>query len=90
MTVCRMCAVCRTKRPKNELLRIVKSPDGKIYIDESGKSDGRGMYICRDAGCLKNAARRHVVERSFKLSSGCIGDIYDEIKKLIAPGGDKK
>lgn len=53
MTVCRMCAVCRTKRPKNELLRIVKSPDGKIYIDEGGKSDGRGMYICRDAGCLK-------------------------------------
>lgn len=89
MTVCRMCAVCRAKRPKNELLRIVKSPNGNIYIDESGKSDGRGMYICRDAGCLKNAARRRAVERSFKLSSDGIGDIYDEIKQLIAPGGDE-
>ena len=47
------------------------------------------MYICRDAGCLKNAARRRAVERSFKLSSDGIGDIYDEIKQLIAPGGDE-
>ena len=77
--VFRMCAVCREKRPKSELLRIVKSPDGKIYIDEEGKRDGRGMYICRDKDCCEKAAKRRVVEKAFKTAPG---DIYDGINNL--------
>lgn len=85
MTVCRMCAVCRTRRPKNELLRIVKSPNGKIYIDNGGKADGRGMYICRDENCLKNAEKRRVAERAFKTRTE---NIYREIDEFCKSGGE--
>ncbi|MGN0180071.1 MAG: RNase P modulator RnpM [Monoglobaceae bacterium] len=77
MTVERMCAVCRKRRPKKELLRIAKGADGVLRLDQSGKLPGRGMYICRDSACLKNAEKRRVIERSLKTAGG---NIYDEIK----------
>lgn len=76
MTVERMCAVCRKRQPKRELLRIAKSADGVLKIDESGKLPGRGMYICRNSACLKNAEKRRVIERNLKVSgSGIYGEI---------------
>lgn len=84
--VFRMCAVCRKKYPKTELLRIVKSPSGKIYIDESSKADGRGMYICKDKACLQGAAKKKAVERSFKMRAE---DIYEKLAEFSA-GGDVK
>lgn len=77
MTVERMCAVCRKRRPKQELLRITKSAKGVLRIDHSGKLPGRGMYICRDSECLKNAEKRRVIERNLKTAGG---GIYGEIK----------
>lgn len=77
MTVERMCAVCRKRRPKRELLRIAKSSDGVLKIDDGGKLPGRGMYICRNSECLKNAEKRRVIERSLKAAGG---GIYEEIQ----------
>ena len=77
----RMCAVCRERHDKAELLRIVKSADGKISVDLSGKLQGRGMYICKNADCIKNAAKRRVVERAF--SRAVEKEIYDTIEGLI-------
>lgn len=74
MTAERMCAVCRKRRGKSELLRIAKGADGKASIDESGKLPGRGMYICKDGGCLKNAEKRKVLERFLKTSDN--GAVY--------------
>jgi uncharacterized protein len=46
---------CRTTRPKRDLLRIVRSPDGVVSIDPGGRAAGRGAYVCREAGCLDRA-----------------------------------
>lgn len=80
MTPNRMCAVCRERREKRELVRIVKSGDGKVQIDIHGKLSGRGAYICRDGECIQNAARRRALERSFNCSIDA--DIYKELFQI--------
>lgn len=82
----RMCAVCRTRRDKAELLRIVKNTDGRICVDEIGKLQGRGAYICRDGDCVKNAVRRHALERSFSCSVD--REVYKELEELSESGND--
>lgn len=44
--------VCRTRRPKEELVRVVRSPGGDVHLDPAGRADGRGAYLCRRAPCL--------------------------------------
>ena len=80
MILQRMCAVCRERRDKSELLRIVRGSDGKISIDKSGKMSGRGAYICKNCECMQNAGKRRVFERSF--SCKVDGDIYKELAEL--------
>ncbi len=60
----RQCLGCREMKPKNELLRIVRSPDGEVTFDDRGKASGRGAYVCRDTSCLKKAIRSKALERS--------------------------
>ncbi len=64
----RMCAVCRQSKEKKELLRIVKNKDGEIFIDPTGKANGRGAYICKDGSCIKEAEQKRALERSFKVA----------------------
>ena len=64
----RMCCVCRESKDKKELLRIVKNKDGEIFIDPTGKANGRGAYICKDGNCAKEAEKKKALERSFKVS----------------------
>ncbi len=61
----RMCIGCREMKPKKELIRIVKSPEGEISIDLRGKKPGRGAYICRDSVCLDKALKNRMLERAF-------------------------
>lgn len=61
----RQCAGCREMKPKKELIRIVRSPEGEISIDFKGKKPGRGAYICPDAACLKRAVKSKALERTF-------------------------
>lgn len=76
-----MCAVCRQKRAKSELLRIAKNADGRINTDHDGKLPGRGMYICRGGDCIKIAEKRRAVERSFRTSGEEVRKIYVELSK---------
>ena len=62
----RMCAVCRRMLPKRELLRIVRTPEGGILIDRTGRMNGRGVYLCGDAACRKAEAVRKALRASFK------------------------
>lgn len=64
----RMCCVCRESKDKKELLRIVKNKDGEIFIDPTGKANGRGAYICKDGICADEAEKRKALERSFKVA----------------------
>ena len=62
----RMCVGCREMKPKKELLRIVKSPEGAIGFDRIGKAPGRGAYICKSAICLERAVKQRQLERTFE------------------------
>lgn len=61
----RQCVGCREMRPKKELIRVVKSPEGEISLDFRGKAPGRGAYLCPDPECLKKAIRAKALERAF-------------------------
>ncbi len=60
----RQCLGCREPKPKAELLRVVRSPEGAVSLDFRGKAPGRGAYICRSSECLKRAVRSRALERS--------------------------
>ena len=60
----RQCTGCREMKPKRELIRVVKSPEGEISIDTRGKKPGRGAYICPNAECLKKAEKSKALERA--------------------------
>lgn len=60
----RRCVGCMEMFDKRELVRIVKSPDGEISLDLTGKKSGRGAYICKNAKCLKAAQKKRALERS--------------------------
>jgi len=62
----RQCVGCREMKPKKELVRIVKSPEGVISVDFRGRAPGRGAYVCRNPECLKKAIRSKALERGFE------------------------
>ncbi len=61
----RKCTGCGEMKPKKELVRVVKSPEGEISLDLTGKKNGRGAYVCKDADCLKKAQKAKRIERAF-------------------------
>ena len=73
----RMCLGCNEMKPKKELVRIVKSAEGEVSLDLTGKKSGRGAYICRDAECLNKARKARRLERSF--SCKISDEIYDSM-----------
>ncbi len=64
-TPMRMCLGCSEMKPKKELIRVVKSPEGEISLDFKGKAAGRGAYICRSTDCLEKARKARRFEKSF-------------------------
>lgn len=62
----RMCLGCHQKRPKRELVRLVRSHDGVIFFDPSGKAKGRGAYLCPCPDCLKKAVKGKRLERALR------------------------
>lgn len=76
----RQCVGCRTMRPKSELLRIVRSPEGEVTFDPTGKKAGRGAYICNDPDCLKKAIKSRGLSRAFE------AEIPDEVFGILSSG----
>ncbi len=62
----RTCLGCRTSKDKNELIRIVRSPEGTVSCDLTGKANGRGAYICPDSACLEKAVKSRALARALK------------------------
>ncbi|HAB01129.1 MAG TPA: DUF448 domain-containing protein [Ruminococcaceae bacterium] len=62
----RMCTGCSQMKPKKELIRVVRSPEGEISLDETGKKSGRGAYLCPDAECLKKAVKSRRLDRTLQ------------------------
>ena len=61
----RQCLGCREMKPKKELIRVVRSPEGEISLDFKGKANGRGAYLCPNPDCLKKAVKARALERAF-------------------------
>ena len=64
----RQCLGCREMKPKKELVRVVRSPEGTVSLDLKGKAPGRGAYVCRSAACLKKALRSKALGRSLQVT----------------------
>ena len=76
----RSCVACRTSRPKRDLVRIVRTPDGQMKIDDSGRLAGRGAYLCRDATCWSLAAERGALGRALE------APVPTELRAVLAQG----
>ena len=63
----RQCMGCRERRPKRELIRVVRCTDGSVCMDFSGKLNGRGAYLCHNAECLKKAQKSKALDRSLEV-----------------------
>lgn len=72
---------CNNPKEKNDLLRIVKSKEGEISVDLTGKKNGRGAYICRDEECLKKLQKSKRLERVFETELP--EEIYENIRGVI-------
>ena len=64
----RQCMGCRERRPKKEMIRVVRCPDGAVNLDFSGKMNGRGAYICPNPECLKKALRSKSIDRALEVT----------------------
>lgn len=80
----RRCTGCGEHFPKKELIRVVRSPEGEIFLDLVGKKSGRGAYICKRADCLKKARRARRLETALECS---IPDsVYDRLQEELTLG----
>lgn len=80
----RRCTGCGEHFEKRELIRILRTPEGDIVIDEGGKKSGRGAYICKKAECLRKARRKKSLENSLEIS---IPDsVYERLEEELSVG----
>ena len=75
----RQCMGCRERKPKRDMIRIVRTPEGVVCLDFGGKMNGRGAYICPDPECLKKAIRSKALERSLEVEIP--EDVYARLQK---------
>jgi len=77
----RRCVGCSEMKPKNELLRVVKTPEDEFLLDETGRKNGRGAYICVSSECCEKAAKNKGFQRSFKQEVPA--EVYEKLIREI-------
>ena len=80
----RQCVGCREMKPKKELIRVVRSPEGEVSLDFKGKLPGRGAYVCPAEECLKKARKSRALERAF--SAQIPAEVYEELERQMGEG----
>lgn len=80
----RQCLGCGEPKEKRELIRVVRSPEGELSIDLTGKKSGRGAYICRDVECFRKAKKARRLEKSFEMAIP--EDIYIKLEAELESG----
>ena len=80
----RQCVGCREMKPKKELIRVVRSPEGEVSLDFKGKKPGRGAYVCPDPECLKRARKARALERAF--SAPLPPEVWDALEEQMMEG----
>ena len=77
----RTCIGCREQKPKKELIRVVRNKENQIFIDLTGKANGRGAYLCRSKDCLDKAIKSKALNRAF--STEIDKETYEKLKESI-------
>lgn len=77
----RRCAGCGEHFPKNELIRVLRTPEGEITLDTSGKKSGRGVYLCKNPNCLKKARKANRLAAS--LACEIPSEVYDRLEEEL-------
>ena len=80
----RMCLGCNEMKPKKELIRVVKTPEGEVTVDLTGKKSGRGAYICRNIECLEKAFKAKRLSRNLDIAID--EEIYNRLRNEILNG----
>ncbi|MBR2950390.1 MAG: YlxR family protein [Lachnospiraceae bacterium] len=75
----RQCVGCGEMKSKKEMMRVLKTPEGPIVLDVTGRKNGRGAYLCQTLDCLKAARKNKGLERSFKMNIP--EEVYDSLEK---------
>ena len=79
---------CGNMMNKKEMIRVLKTPEGPIVVDFTGKKNGRGAYLCRQEECLQKARKNKGLERSFKMAIQ--NEVYDELEKEFLKNNAEK
>ncbi len=77
----RQCVGCGEMKAKKELIRVIKNDEG-VFLDASGRKNGRGAYICADTGCLEKARKSKGLERSLKVAIS--DEVYENLEKEMS------
>lgn len=80
----RQCLGCREMKPKGELVRVVRSPEGEISLDFRGKKPGRGAYLCPDPACLAKVKKSRAIERAFSAQVG--QEVHEALEEQMRAG----
>lgn len=78
----RTCIGCRQSKNKKELIRVVRNTEGDVFVDLTGKMNGRGAYICADVHCLNKAIKSKGLERTLKIST-ISEDVVENLKEQL-------
>jgi predicted RNA-binding protein YlxR (DUF448 family) len=73
----RTCVACRSVQGKREMIRVVRTPEGQLVVDETGKQNGRGAYLCRQKSCWEAALKGNQLSKALKM------DIGEEEKQVL-------
>ena len=83
----RMCVACREMKPKKELIRVVRTPEGEIVADLTGRKNGRGAYLCRSEACLAKALKTRALDRALEQPLSEAAAEY--LRQVITGGADQ-
>lgn len=78
----RQCLGCNEHKPKSELMRVVRTPEGETVLDFTGKKSGRGAYVCKSLSCLKKARKSRRLEKN--LNCEISDEVYDAMESEIS------
>jgi len=82
----RMCVACREMKNKSDLIRIVRTPEGELALDDTGKKAGRGVYLCADRECFHKARKSKSMERA--LNKQLSDELWQALETKITAGAD--
>ena len=80
----RRCTGCGEHFPKNTLIRVLRTPEGEVILDLTGKKSGRGAYICKNSACLKKARKSRRIESSLEVTIS--NELYEKMEEELKVG----